>query len=119
MGEAVYPVPAEWAKNALIFVPAILAMKIGDPATLLACLVALPLIGIMASGTYIINDLVDLAADRGHPTKKNRPFASGQLKLWKGFVAAPVMILGGLVGGFLLSPSFAATMVSYLILTLA
>lgn len=109
----------QWAKNALIFVPAILAMKIGDPATLLACLAALPLIGIMASGTYILNDLVDLAADRGHATKKKRPFASGQLKLWQGFVAAPVMILGGIVGGFLLSPSFAATMVSYLILTLA
>ncbi len=108
----------QWAKNALIFVPAILAMRIADPAVLLTLLAALPLVGIMASGTYILNDLVDLAADRGHPTKRNRPFASGRLKLWQGFVAAPLMIVGGLVGGFLLSPSFAATMLSYLILTL-
>lgn len=108
----------QWAKNALIFVPAILAMRIGDPAVLFTLLAALPLVGIMASGTYILNDLVDLAADRGHPTKHRRPFASGRLKLWQGFVAAPLLILGGLAGGFLLSPGFAATMVSYLILTL-
>ena len=108
----------QWAKNALVFVPAILAMKINDATAMLSCLAALPLLGIMASGTYILNDLVDLTADRGHPTKKKRPFASGQLKLWQGFVAAPLMIMGGLVGGFLLSPSFAATMMSYLILTL-
>lgn len=109
----------QWAKNALIFVPAILSMTITNPAVLFTCLAALPLLGIMASGTYILNDLVDLAADRGHPTKKHRPFASGQLKLWQGFLAAPLMIVGGLVGGFLLSPGFAVTMVSYLILTLA
>lgn len=108
----------QWAKNALIFVPAILAMRIGDPAVLFTLLAALPLVGIMASGTYILNDLVDLAADRGHPTKHKRPFASGRLKLWQGFVAAPLLIVGGLAGGFLLSPGFAATMVSYLILTL-
>lgn len=108
----------QWAKNALIFVPAILAMQIGNPSVLFACIIGLPLIGIMASGTYILNDLVDLSADRGHPTKRNRPFASGRLKLWQGFVAAPLMIAGGLAGGFLLSPAFAATMVSYLILTL-
>jgi 4-hydroxybenzoate polyprenyltransferase len=73
----------------------------------------------MASGTYILNDLVDLAADRGHPSKYKRPFASGRLKLWQGFVAAPLMIVGGLVGGFLLSPAFGVTMLSYLVTTLA
>lgn len=109
----------QWAKNVLIFVPAILALRITDPGTLLTLLIALPLIGAMASGTYILNDLVDLSADRSHPTKKNRPFASGRLKLWQGFVAAPLLILGGLIGGFLISPGFAVTMLSYLIVTLA
>jgi len=73
----------------------------------------------MASGTYILNDLVDLSADRSHPTKKNRPFASGRLKLWQGFVAAPLLIVGGLIGGLMISPGFAVTMLSYLIVTLA
>jgi 4-hydroxybenzoate polyprenyltransferase len=109
----------QWAKNALIFVPAIMAMKISDPGTLITCLIALPLLGAMASGTYILNDLVDLHADRGHATKKNRPFTSGRLKLWQGFVVSPLLILGGLVGGFMLSPGFAVTMMSYLAVTLA
>jgi len=80
---------------------------------------ALPLLGAMPSGPYILNDLVDLTADRGHPSKRKRPFASGRIKLWQGFVAAPTLIAGGLAGGFLLSPAFAATMLSYLIVTLA
>ncbi len=108
----------QWAKNGLIFVPAIMAMQIADPATLATLLIALPLLGAMASGTYILNDLVDLHADRSHPTKHQRPFASGRLKIWQGFVVGPLLIIGGLVGGLLLSPSFAATMVSYLITTL-
>lgn len=109
----------QWSKNVLIFVPAVMAMKIASVPTLLTLLAALPLLGAMASGTYILNDLVDLAADRGHPSKHKRPFASGRLKLWQGFVAAPLLILGGLAGGFLLSPAYGVTMVSYLVTTLA
>lgn len=108
----------QWTKNALIFFPAILALRITDPVVFTTLLIALPLIGAMASGTYILNDIVDLNADRTHPTKRKRPFASGQLKLWQGFVAAPLLIVGGLVGGLMISPGFAVTMLSYLIMTL-
>lgn len=108
----------QWAKNGLIFVPAIIAMQITDPSTFLTLLIALPLLGAMASGTYILNDLVDLHADRTHPSKHKRPFASGRLKIWQGFVVAPALIIGGLLGGLLLSPSFAVTMISYLVTTL-
>ena len=59
----------QWAKNALIFFPAVLAMRITDPAVLLKLAIALPLLGIMASGTYILNDLLDLQADRAHRSK--------------------------------------------------
>lgn len=109
----------QWAKNALIFVPAIMSMTIANPSVLLTLLIAFPLLGMMASGTYILNDLVDLAADRSHPSKHRRPFASGRLKLWQGFVAAPLLIVGGLIGGFLVSPAFAVTMLVYLFTTLA
>lgn len=108
----------QWAKNALIFIPATMAMRITDPTIFFTLLAAFPLLGAMASGTYILNDLVDLNADRSHPTKHRRPFASGALKVWQGFVAAPLLIGGGLIGGFLLSPSFGVTMISYLITTL-
>ncbi len=109
----------QWAKNALIFAPLFLSMQFLAPAKLAVCLIALPLLGMLASGTYIINDILDLKADRGHHSKKERPFASGRLKLWQGFVVAPALILTGLVGGALLSPAFAVTQMSYLIVTLS
>lgn len=107
----------QWAKNALIFVAPLLAMKL-SAAALLPCLIALPLIGMLASGNYIFNDLLDLKADRRHHSKNARPFASGRIKLWQGFAAAPLLAICGFAGGFLLSPLFAATMASYIVVTL-
>lgn len=108
----------QWAKNALIFIPAILSMQIVNPAVLWKLLAAFPLLGLMASGTYILNDLFDLQADRAHRTKHKRPFASGHIKLWQGFIAAPALILIGLIGGFIISPGFAALQLLYLIITI-
>ncbi|MEQ1609824.1 MAG: UbiA family prenyltransferase [Hyphomonadaceae bacterium] len=109
----------QWAKNALIFFPAILAMRIVEPEILLKLVFALPLLGLMTSGTYILNDLLDLQAERTHRSKFKRPFASGRIKLWHGFVAAPALILVGLVGGFIISPGFALTQLLYLAVTLS
>jgi 4-hydroxybenzoate polyprenyltransferase len=109
----------QWIKNSLIFIPALLAMRITDPDVALTLFLALPLMGLVASGTYVLNDLLDLSADRGHPTKTGRPFASGQLKLWQGFMAAPLMILTGLTGGFLISTGFGLILLIYLGITLA
>lgn len=109
----------QWAKNALIFVAPLLAMDFADPTPLIACAIAFPLIGLLASGTYIFNDLLDLKADRAHHSKCKRPFADGQIKLWQGFVAAPLLIFTGLLGGVLLSVPFAITLVIYLVVTLA
>lgn len=111
--------PHRWIMNGLIFVPAFITMQITDPATLTTLLIALPLLGAVASGTYILNDLVDLQADRNHPTKRTRPFASGRLKIWQGFVVAPALIIAGLVGAVLLSPQFSMTMLTYLVFSLA
>lgn len=109
----------QWAKNALMFVAPVLAMEIANVPVMLTVLMAFPLLGIMASGTYIINDLLDLTADRRHHSKAARPFAAGRIKLWQGLVAAPLMIVGSIALGFLLSPMFALAMAIYLVSTLA
>jgi 4-hydroxybenzoate polyprenyltransferase len=108
----------QWAKNALIFVPSILAMKITDVATLATCALAFPLLGLMASGTYLLNDILDLKADRGHHSKRERPLASGRIKLWQALLAAPLLIIGSFMGAVALSPAFATTLLSYLVITL-
>jgi len=73
-----------------------------------------------ASSAYIINDLVDLESDRQHPTKRERPFASGSLQIQTGIVLAPLLIAGALlIAAPLLSSLFTALLCSYFLLTMA
>ncbi|KJS26006.1 MAG: hypothetical protein VR75_08710 [Hyphomonadaceae bacterium BRH_c29] len=109
----------QWAKNALIFVPLLLSHQYLDPAAVVRSVAAFFVLSIAASGTYILNDLADLSADRRHQVKRNRPFASGKLNLLAGLVLAIFMVSGGLVAGAFVSPGFFFALSSYLILTLA
>ena len=77
------------------------------------------LVCLLASATYILNDIADLEVDRLHDTKRLRPFASGDLPVMFGLIATPLMIVAALIGGYLLAPGFAVTLLIYLVLTLA
>jgi 4-hydroxybenzoate polyprenyltransferase len=81
----------QWAKNTLIFVPLILAhrWKLGAVA---GGVIAFISFGMCASATYIVNDLLDLEADRRHPRKRRRPFASGDLSATAGVIAVVVLM---------------------------
>jgi 4-hydroxybenzoate polyprenyltransferase len=109
----------QWAKNALIFAAPVLAMEFRNPQVMLACALGFLALGLLASGTYIVNDLLDLRADRRHHSKHKRPFASGRIKLWQGFLAAPLLIVGGFGAGAAISLPFAGLMLVYLTLTLS
>lgn len=109
----------QWAKNILIFIPLLLSGRFHDPSALLACVLGFLALGVTASGTYIVNDLSDLAADRRHRTKKNRPFASGALKVHQGLMLGPVLIAAGILGAWFLSPIFAGALLVYLVTTLS
>jgi 4-hydroxybenzoate polyprenyltransferase len=87
--------PHQWLKNLLVFVPLVTARAIGDFAGWGEAVLALAAFSLTASGIYLINDLCDLAADRQHPNKCHRPFASGALVLQIGLVAAPVLLVAG------------------------
>src|SRR5207248_4866254 len=73
----------QWAKNVLIFVPLLLAHA-WAPGVAAASAVAFFSLSLCASATYIVNDLLDLEADRQHPRKRLRPFASGDLSALAG-----------------------------------
>ena len=83
----------QWAKNALIFVIMLLAHS-WAPGILAAVVLAFFSFGFCASATYIINDLLDLEADRQHPRKRRRPFAAGDLSALSGI--AVVFIFFGI-----------------------
>lgn len=86
--------PLQWAKNLLIFVPlALTPHAVGDLTKLSASLVAFVALCLCASAGYVLNDLLDLTADRHHPEKRHRPFASGALQLPTGLVL--VVLLAG------------------------
>jgi 4-hydroxybenzoate polyprenyltransferase len=80
----------QWAKNALIFVPLILGGKAMDPGAWINALQAFLAFSLVASATYLLNDLWDLHEDRQHWSKKNRPLASGEL---------PIALSVGLIAG--------------------
>jgi 4-hydroxybenzoate polyprenyltransferase len=71
--------PHQWSKNALLLVPPLLAPGLPDPALLSRGLLAAFTFSLCASAGYVLNDLLDIEADRRHPTKRHRPFASGAL----------------------------------------
>jgi 4-hydroxybenzoate polyprenyltransferase/phosphoserine phosphatase len=87
--------PYQWVKNALCFVPPIAAGEFSLPGWAAALAIAAAFCFI-ASSIYILNDISDLAADRAHPRKSRRPFASGQAPIASGLVLAPALMLVGL-----------------------
>ncbi len=86
----------QWAKNMLIFVPLLLAHQ-WNPGTFGGAITAFLSFGMCASATYIINDLLDLEADRKHPRKRRRPFAAGDISAIGGVMAVVVLLVGALV----------------------
>ncbi|MDP3175700.1 MAG: UbiA family prenyltransferase [Phenylobacterium sp.] len=109
----------QWSKNLLLFIPLLLGDRLDDPHAVIACVLGFVAVGVTASGTYIINDLSDLAADRAHATKWRRPFASGAIPVKAGLVAAPLLIAAGLAATTLLSSVAGLLLGIYTAVTLA
>lgn len=110
--------PHQWLKNLLVFVPLLTAHRFLDPMAVADALLAFAAFSLCASGVYVLNDLLDLEADRRHPRKRRRPFAAGQLPLLHGLIAGPLLTLGGVAMALACSPGFAAVLLGYYILTL-
>ncbi len=111
--------PHQWVKNLIVFVPAVAAHKLAESSLLLHDVWAFVVFCLCASSVYIVNDLMDLDADRQHLTKKNRPFASGDLPLQIGLVVGPLLLVAGLFTAFQLSDAFAGVTALYLVVTMA
>lgn len=109
----------QWSKNALLFAPLVLAHLYFDAMAVLSVLAAFLILGIVASGTYVLNDLSDLESDRRHRTKFRRPFASGDLAVSQGLIVAPILIVVGVSAAFLLKPGFGYLLIAYLCTTLS
>jgi 4-hydroxybenzoate polyprenyltransferase/phosphoserine phosphatase len=110
--------PQHWLKNILVFVPLLAAQRLFETDLLGKVLLAFLGFGCVASGGYLLNDLLDLSEDRHHPQRRFRPFAAGDLPLTYGLVMIPALLgFGGLIG-LMVSPLFLLALWIYFALSL-
>jgi len=109
----------QWLKNLLVFLPLLTAHLVLQPDALLRSALAFFSFCLCASGVYLLNDLLDLDADRRHPRKRLRPFAAGTLPITSGLFAAPLLTLAALALALSISNLFALVLAGYYVLTLA
>jgi 4-hydroxybenzoate polyprenyltransferase len=111
--------PHQWVKNVLIFLPLLLSHQLLEPGKLENALLAFVAFSLAASAGYVLNDLLDLAADRAHPSKKHRPFAAGLVPILYGLPLFVVLVsLSLLVSLWWLPWFFTAMLALYLLLTI-
>ena len=113
--------PRQWIKNFFVIAPLIFAKRAvaGHIDPYIQAFLAFIVFVLLSGGVYIFNDLMDLDRDREHPTKRNRPIASGRLPM-------RVALGGGLVGlaialglAIWLNRVFFLLALSYLVLNIA
>ncbi len=88
--------PKQWAKNLLVFAAYLFAAKFGDAESTRLVLIAFAAMCLVSSATYVFNDLFDIGRDQLHPTKKDRPLASGRISKPIALAIGSVLLLGGL-----------------------
>lgn len=110
--------PHQWAKNVLLFVPLAAAHRILDAAALADALLGFLAFCLCASSVYVLNDMLDVEADRQHPHKAARPFASGLLPLRAGFLLIPLLLFASAALSLRLPAPFRLALMAYYLLTL-
>lgn len=108
----------QWSKNLLVLVPFVLAYKF-NIGSLEAALMAFLAFSLCASSVYLLNDLLDLAADRAHPRKRRRPFARGALPLSHGLLMSALLLAAAFTLAAWLPPRFFMVLGFYYAVTLA
>jgi 4-hydroxybenzoate polyprenyltransferase len=109
--------PHQWLKNVLVLLPILMANALRDGGAWLDASVMFLAFCATASAIYMVNDLTDLEADRCHPRKRRRPFASGDLPVVAGVVVAPLLLVVGVALG--LAIGTVTVVVAYAVSSLA
>lgn len=111
--------PRQWVKNGLLFIPLIFDKQLTNWPALARVVAGFILFCLLSSLVYIINDLMDLEADRNHPQKRLRPLPAGRLEVSTARAAAILLALIFFIPAVWLSPEFALIGLTYLVLNLA
>ncbi|MBL1244596.1 MAG: decaprenyl-phosphate phosphoribosyltransferase [Sulfurimonas sp.] len=109
--------PHQYVKNLFIFAPLIFAFNFNQ-ASVFNATVAFILFSLLASSIYVLNDFMDIEEDKKHPTKRNRPLASGAISL----TTANFLFLGlsstTLIATYFFSTALFTVLVIYFVLNI-
>ena len=111
--------PHQWVKNLLLFAPLLASRQFTQWPSVTRTVLGAMAISLIASSVYLVNDILDLDADRRHTSKKQRPFASGKLSLSYGVALAPAIAAVGLALASALGTSLGALALMYLTISVA
>jgi len=111
--------PRQWTKNLLVLAAPLAAGDLGEPGVLGPTLLAFVAFCAASSAMYLVNDCADVAADRLHPRKKDRPIAAGELSVRSALVIAAGLLLVSVGIAALTRWQFVVLLVAYVGLVLA
>lgn len=109
----------QWSKNLLVVVPILTGHQLANLPILLRGAVAFCSFSLVCSGVYLLNDILDLDADRSHQTKRLRPLAAGDLSITTAVVLSAVTLLAGVSVGIACGLTFLGVLAIYLVANLA
>ena len=111
--------PKQWTKNLLLLAGLYFSSHMLDPLSIVRAVAGFAIFCLLSGMVYLINDSLDAPQDRLHPTKRNRPIASGQLAIHTAIITAASVGVVSLGGAFALSPYFGMCALAYAIMMLA
>ncbi|MEV0249913.1 decaprenyl-phosphate phosphoribosyltransferase [Nocardia sp. NPDC050712] len=113
--------PRQWVKNVLVLAAPLAAGPdvVGNASVLGNVAIAFVVFCMAASGIYLVNDSMDVEADRAHPTKRYRPIAAGIVPVNLAYALALVLLIGSILLSFLASWHLAIVMSVYIGIQLA
>jgi decaprenyl-phosphate phosphoribosyltransferase len=111
--------PRQWVKSVLVLAAPFAAGDLGTPGIAVDLAVAFVAFSLAASGIYLVNDAKDIAADRAHPTKRNRPIAAGIVPARLAVAVAVVLLVGALALSLLASVELLIVLAVYIAVQLS
>ena len=111
--------PREWVKNVFVLAALVFTKRIFEPGDLLQGGLAFACFCLISGAAYLFNDIRDRENDRQHPLKRHRPIASGALRVSVAAIAAVLLALIALIGGFYVHPHFGTVLLIYAVLNIA
>jgi 4-hydroxybenzoate polyprenyltransferase len=109
--------PRQWPKNGLVFIPLAFTLNLQDTSLVWKSIITFVCFCALSSAGYLLNDVVDIEADRAHPTKRRRPIAAGQVPVAVAFALGVGLVIFGLAGCFMIGFLLGLLALSYALLT--